>query len=190
MLSGNIRIKLRQTIVTSDESDRYVVEEFATLSLVETTSFQTNFHRVQFHLADDALESQHEPIVGFIGIEESIFVGNERAKNGADFKQVAPVFGVSRQTTHFKPEHDSHLLFSDEFQQSTKSRSCGFAAAADSEVFINDDDSFLRPSKGQKSFSQLILSRGGFLMVSQLLTSGLTHIQNCGPLQMLAGEFG
>jgi len=37
----------------------------------------------------------------------------------------------------------------DKFQQSTKSGSRSLTAAADSEVFINDDDSVLRPSKGQ-----------------------------------------
>jgi len=65
------------------------------------------------------------------------------------------------------------LLLGNEFQQPAKSRSRGFAAAADSKVFINDDDSLLRPSKGQKAFGESILSRGGFLMISQLLTSGL-----------------
>ena len=105
-------------IVAFHESSRDVVKELTALSLVETTSFQTDFHRVQFHLADDTFESQHEAIVGFIGIEESIFVRNESAKDGAHFKHVAPVFGVSRETTHFQAEHDTHLLLGDEFQKS------------------------------------------------------------------------
>jgi hypothetical protein len=83
MLSGHIRIELRQTIVTSDVTDWHVVKQFCSLSLVEPAAFQPDLHRVQFHLTDDALESQNESIVGFIGIEESVFVGNERAKDGA-----------------------------------------------------------------------------------------------------------
>ena len=190
VLSENIRIKQWHAVVASEESNRDVVKEFAALSLVETTAFQTDFHRVQFHLADDTLESQHEPIVGIIGIEESIFVRNERAKDGADFKQVAPVFGVPRQATHLQAQHDADLLLSDEFQKSAKSCSRGFAAAADSQIFVDDDDSVIGPSKRRKSFGKSILSGGGFLMVAQLLTCRLPNVQDRVPLQVLAGEFG
>ena len=102
---------------------------------------------MQFHLTDDALESQNESIVGFIGIEESVFVGNERAKDGADLKQIAPVFGVSRKATHLQAEHDADLLLGDKFQESTKSCSCCLATATDSKVFVNDDDAFVGPAK-------------------------------------------
>ncbi len=86
------------------------MKQFATLSLVHPAPLQAHFHRMQFHLGDNPLQAQNETIIGILGIEHSIFVGDQCIEDRADLKQIVPIFGVPGQTAHLQSENNAELL--------------------------------------------------------------------------------
>ena len=55
---GFIRIEFRHAGSPLYKAHREIMKEFASLGLIQSASFESDAHRVQLHLADNALETE------------------------------------------------------------------------------------------------------------------------------------
>src|ERR1019366_1945627 len=95
-----VRIELNFAVSYFYVSQRHAEKQLAAARLVESSVQQAIPHYVQLHFAHDSFEAQQKPIIGIIAIVHAVFIGDERAEDGAHLKERMPVLRRTSEPAH------------------------------------------------------------------------------------------
>src|SRR5262245_12034878 len=92
-------------------------------------------------------------------------IGDERAEDRAEIKQLGPIAVVTRETTGFQREHQPDVAQADLRHKLLKSRAPISRSSATAQILIDDLNAVFGPTERDGSIDQGILSDSTFDVV-------------------------
>jgi len=167
-----------------------LVEQLATLGLVEPASIQSISHGNKLKFADRSFQAEEESVIGVVGVIDTILVGQERAEQGADLQEVVPIPGRPGETAHLQAQDQPDMVHRDLGEQALEAMSpIGFLGAA-ALVVVDDEDPIPGPPEGQGVVDRRVLSLSRLLVIEHLLRAGLTDVDDRQEVQMPVSDLG
>ena len=132
--------------------------------------------QVQLSLADRPLQPQQEAVIVVDRVVYSVRIAQQGPRQGTQLQELVPFPATARQPGHLDAQHDAHMVQPDLGDQTLKARPCVHPRRRMPQVLIDHQHPRRRPPQGHRPLRQPILQPRGFLMVMDLLSGGLTHI--------------
>jgi hypothetical protein len=141
---------------------------------------QPRANQVQLDLVRGALESEQEPVTEDARMVEAVGVGDERAR----VQQVVPIAVVAGETRDLDCQDDTDVTQADLGDESFKAGASS-ATATHSKIVIDHGDVWARPTEGNSSIHQTVLTALALQIMRDLLDGRLPDVD-----RGLAGEMG
>src|SRR5215213_389839 len=109
-------------------------------------------------------------------IVEALAVGQDHAKQRAQFEQLMPIAIVARQPRGIQAEHQTGIAQPDLGNQPLEAVSLGTRRPRLAEILVDDKDPLARPAEPDSAVDKTILQLGAFLVLAHLVDRGLAHI--------------
>src|SRR4051794_40658602 len=109
-------------------------------------------------------------------IIEALAIGQDHAKQRAQFEQLMPIAVVARQPRGIEAEHQPGIAQPDLGNQPLEAVSLGARRPRLAEILVDDTDALARPAEPDGAVDKTILQRGAFLVLADLVDRGLAHI--------------
>lgn len=109
------------------------------------------------------------PFIIVARIIDAVEIGKQRAKQGTAFQELMPVLGGASQSRHVHPEHQADVIQSHLGHQTWKALAAFHAGSGLTEVVIDHQDPFFRPTQGHSTMHQAVWQLGGGLVIEHLL---------------------
>ena len=103
-------------------------------------------------------------------VVQPVLIGEESAKQSAQFQQLVPILARACQSAHFQPEDQSDVIEADFGQQPLETEPPLGRSSTASLVFVDDEDAIRWPAEVGGSVREAILSVGRFAMFRDLPT--------------------
>jgi hypothetical protein len=155
-------------VLVTIKTDRQVLLELATFGLVAQPVAQPSADQVQLGLGHCALQAQHEPVVEVPRTVDPVDVGDQRAGQGAQIKQLTPVRVVARQPRDLSAQDQPNAAEPDLCNQILETQPAVGRGARTSQVFVDDRDRLRRPAKLDRPLPQPVLQRARLVVVLHL----------------------
>ena len=118
-----------------------------------------------------------------------VAVAHQSVRDAAEIEEAIPVGIVARHPGDFQTEHNAGVAECDFCGQACEPRTFGESRARHSQVFVNEDHLFFRPTQLAGFLDQRILPSGGFAVVLDLCGAGLTNVDEGRALGMTGFYF-
>src|SRR5215469_5039219 len=122
-------------------------------------------------------KSQQDSVVKLARIVESILIQDQGVGECADFQEPVPVRGIARQSRNLQAEHNPGFFQTYFRYQLLKSCAIRGGRSRVTEVAVNNDDAFDRPTQRYGPLAKIILSERAFRVLAYLSERGLPDIQ-------------
>lgn len=109
-------------------------------------------------------------------VVEPLAVGEDHAKQRAQFEELVPIAVVARQSGGVKAEHEAGVAEPDLSNQPLETVPLGTLRPRFAEILVDDMDTLARPAEADGTVDQAILQHGAFLVLANLVDRGLPHI--------------
>ena len=119
----------------------------------------------------------------------SVRIAQQSPRQGTQLQELMPFPATARQPRHLDAQHDAHMVQSDLRDQTLKARPCVHPRRRMPQVLIDHQYPRRRPPQGGRPVGQTVLKPRGFLMVMNLLSGGLTHINGRETITMPWPDF-
>ena len=109
-------------------------------------------------------------------VVEPLAIGQDHAKQRAQFEQLMPIAIVARQPRGIEAEHQPGIAQPDLGDQPLEAVSLGARRPRLAEILVDDADALARPAQPDGTVDKTILKLGAFLVLADLVDRGLAHI--------------
>src|SRR3954454_21053022 len=131
---------------------------------------------MQFGFAHDPRQTEQQPIVVGTRIIEALAIGQDHAKQRAQFEQLMPIAVVARQPGGIQAEHQPGIAEPDLGNQPLETAPFGARRPRLAEILVDDADTLARPAEPDGAVDKTILQLGALLVLADLVERGLAHI--------------
>jgi hypothetical protein len=142
---------------------------------------------VQFRFTHDPGQAQQHPVMIAVRIVEPLAVGEQHPEQGAQLKELVPVAVVAGQPRGVKAEHETRLAQSNLRDQALEALAGVTEGTGASQVLVDYPHPLPGPSQQDRSVNQAILQFGTFLMLADLASGRLAHV-DIGQLGAVRGR--
>jgi hypothetical protein len=158
--------------------------------LAAPSAIQARPQHVQLRFAHCPFQPQQQAVVEQRRMIKAISIGNQRIRKTSQFDEPMPVGVISRQTRDLQSQYEPDTPQRHIGSELGKTGTSSSARARQSEIGINDQDLFSRPSEFASALRQLVLPACRFPIVLDLTGARLAQINNGQPRQMAGGDLG
>src|ERR1700761_1823784 len=137
---------------------------------------QTQADLVQFGFAHDPRQAEQQPVVIGTRVVEALAVGEDHAKQRAQFEELMPIAVVARQSGGIQAAHEAGVAEPDLSDQPLETVPLGTLRPRFAEILVDDMDTLARPAEADGTVDEAILQFGAFLVLANLVDRGLPHI--------------
>src|SRR3954447_14911282 len=109
-------------------------------------------------------------------IIEPLAIGQDDAKQRAQFEQLMPIAVVARQPGGIQAEHQPGIAQPDLGDQPLETVPLGTRRPRLAEILVDDADALARPAEPDGTVDKTILQLGAFLVMTDLVDRGLAYI--------------
>ena len=131
---------------------------------------------MQLGFAHDPRQAEQQPVVIGARIVEALAVGEDHAKQRAQFEELVPIAVVARQSGGIQAEHEAGVAEPDLGDQPLETVPLGTLRPRLAEILVDDVNALARPAEADGAVDEAILQRGAFLVLADLVDRGLPHI--------------
>ena len=143
---------------------------------------------MQLRLAHRALQPQQQPVVEVLRRVDPVGVGDQRAGQRAQIKQLMPVRGAASEPRHLKRQHQPNLAEADLRHELLEPEPAVRRGARPAEVLVDDRDRRGRPPQLDRALAQRVLTRPRLMVALQLRRRRLAHVHDRAPTPMRVGD--
>ena len=137
---------------------------------------QTQADLVQLGLTHDPRQAEQQPVVIGTRVVETLAIGEDHAKQRAQFEELVPIAVVARQSGGIEAEPEAGGAEPDLSDQPLETVPLGTLRPRLAEILVDDMDTLARPAEADGTVDEAILQRGAFLVLANLGDRGLAHI--------------
>ena len=145
---------------------------------------------MQFRLAHRGLHPQQESIVVIRRVVDPIRVGEECVEDGTLFHKMIPVAARPRQSAHLDPQDDADVIEIHFGEDAMVPGAMDGRLPRGRPVVVDDQDALERPTQFDGVATQVVLKGGRFAVVEDLLRTGLPHVDDGQPSEVLRLDLG
>src|SRR4051794_5968413 len=131
---------------------------------------------VQFGFAHDPRQAEQQPVMVGARVIEALAIGQDHAKQRAQFEQLMPIAVVARQPGGIQAENQPGIAEPDLGDQPLETVPFGARRPRFAEVLVDDTDALARPAEPDGAVDKTILQLGALLVLADLVDRGLAHI--------------
>ena len=131
---------------------------------------------VQLGFAHDPRQAEQQPVMVGARVVEPLAIGQDHAKQRAQFEQLMPIAVVARQPRGIQAENQPGIAQPDLGDQPLEAMSLGTRRPRLAEILVDDADALTRPAEPDGAVDKTILQLGAFLVLADLVDRGLAHI--------------
>jgi len=143
---------------------------------------------MQLCLAHHAGQPEHQAVRILGRVVHPVGVGQQDTEPATELQQVVPVLARASQPAHLQPEDQPDAVQGNLGQEPLEARSAFDRLTTLAEVVVDHQDLRFGPAQCDGAVGQGVLAGGGFLMVEDLLGSGLADVDDGGPVEVPGPE--